>query len=383
MKEIGVALIGGGGFMGRAHSLAWDMASQAEDIGARAVKRVLVDVDPAVAQSAASQLGWAEAATDWRQVLVRDDIDAVDIVTPPQFHVEIALAAMAAGKHVFCEKPVSNDLDEALSLVDAARNAAVVAQVGFNYRHTPAIAYGKQLLDSGRLGRVLEFRGSYLNESAYTGAPDRWRASRARGSSGAVGDIGSHIIDIAQFLVGNITRVSAITRTRIPGESTQWIPGEELGAHPDLTDHTGLWLAEFESGAIGSFSVSQFASGRKNKIEFGLDAEEGAIDFDWNSREEFRVSYVDEPGDHQGFRTIHTNNQHPNSWWRLAGIGVGYLDISAVQFQAFMRSIADGVAVTPSVVEATQVQAVVEAVYESARSGEWVTVRDVAKGLST
>jgi hypothetical protein len=123
--------------------------------------------------------------------------------------------------------------------------------------------------------------------------------------------------------MGDIVRVCALTRTRVPGTSHAWLEGDEIAEHPDLTDHTGFWMAEFASGAVGNFVVSQWASGRKNKIQFGLDAEGGALDFDWNSREEFRVSYVDESADQQGFRTIHTNTEHPNGWWRLAGLGTG------------------------------------------------------------
>jgi predicted dehydrogenase len=353
--------------------MAWGLAPMAHDLPLAVRKAVLVDVNPDLAASSAERLGWESSSDDWRKVLVSDEIDVVDIVTPPQFHADIAMEAMRAGKHVFCEKPLSNRIEEAVELARVAAQTSVVTQVGFNYRQAAPVAFGKQLLDSGRLGRPLEFRGSYLNESGFTGAPDRWRARRSSGGSGATGDIGSHVIDIAQHLLGPITRVSALVRSRTKSDDGWGDEAVRLG-DPDIIDDTSLWIAEFASGAIGSFSVSSFASGRKNRVAFELDAEEGAFEFDWNDREQFRVSYVDDPEDHSGFRVVHTNLKHPNGVWRLAGLGTGYADVSALQFAHFVRAIAGEGPAAPDFADAAQVQLVVEAVYESARTGQWVSV---------
>lgn len=369
MKELKVALIGAG-FMGRAHSLAYSLAPIASELGATIVKQVLVDANPEVADAAARQLGWAEAVTDWRDIVTRDDIDIVDICTPPQFHAEIALAAIEAGKHVFCEKPITNDPDEARALVAAAARAGVVTQVGYNYRHTPAVSFAKKLLDEGRLGTPLQFRGNYTQEVGFWADPNRWRALKATGGSGTVGDIGSHIIDIAEHLFGDIVRVAARARS-FDGEG--WRPDAER-IEGDLIDDAAVWLAEFANGAIGTFSVSQFGVGRKNRIAFEFDASKAAVQFDWNDREVFHVAYVDEPADHRGFRAIHTNDQHPDGWWRLAGLGTGYPEVSTIQFQHFIRAIVDGTPTAPDFERAAHVEDVVAAVYRATQSDTWETV---------
>lgn len=369
MKELKVALIGAG-FMGKAHSLAYAIAPLASELGATLVKQVLVDANPDVAATAARQLGWAESATDWRAIIERDDIDIVDICTPPQFHAEIALAAVKAGKHVFCEKPITNDPSEARAIVAAAEAAGVVTQVGYNYRHTPAVSNAKKLLDEGKLGTPLQFRASYNQEVGFWADPNRWRATKATGGSGTVGDIGSHIIDLAEHLFGDIVRVAA--RARSYGTDGWRSESERIDG--DLIDDAAVWIAEFANGAIGTFSVNQFAVGRKNRVYFEFDATKAAVQFDWNDRETFTVAYVDDPADHRGFRTIHTNDQHPDGWWRLAGIGTGYVDVSAIQFQHFVRAIVDGTPTGPDFARAAHVEDVVAAVYRAAESDSWVDV---------
>ncbi len=373
MRELKVALIGGG-FMGKAHSLAYALAPIASQLGATIRKAVLVDATPELAGRLASELGWESSSTDWRSVVARDDIDIVDICTPPQFHAEVAIAALEAGKHVFCEKPLANDIAEALRMAETAEaHPNLVAQVGFNYRHTPAVSYAKELLDSGRLGVPLEFRASYLQEGAFWADPTRWRATKATGGSGTVGDIGSHIIDAAELLFGDIVRVAARVRSKGMEAGSGWVPEEQrLGA--DLVDDAGVWVAEFANGALGSFTVNQFASGRKNRVYWEFDATKGAVQFNWNQREEFTVSYVDEAADHQGFRTIHTNDQHPDGWWRLAGLGTGYVEVSAIQLQKFVRAILAGRPASPDFRDGSHVQQVVDAVMQAAVSDSWVDV---------
>lgn len=372
MKNLNVAIIGGG-FMGRAHSLAYALAPIADEVGATVTRKVLVDVNAAVAEASAAQLGWDEFATDWREVIARDDIDIVDICTPPQLHQEIALAAIAAGKHVFCEKPITNSSDEGDVMDAAARAAGVITQVGFNYRHTPAITFTKKLLDEGALGVPLQFRASYLQETGFTADPNRWRATKATGGSGTAGDIGSHIVDIGEYLLGDITRVCALLRSKADGVDAGWLDDDKR-VEGDLIDDGGVWIAQFASGAIGTFAASSFASGRKNRVYFELDGSKGATQFDWNRREEFTVSYVDEAADHKGFRTIHTNSEHPDGWWKLAGLGTGYVEVSAIQFQKFVKAILAGREAAPSFTDAVHVQRVIDAVAESAETGGWVDV---------
>jgi len=373
-SNLNVLLIGGG-FMGKAHSLAYATAPIATDLGLSVTRKVLVDNNAEIAVAAAAQLGWEESATDWRAAVTRDDIDIVDICTPPHMHREIAMAAMAAGKHVFCEKPLSNDVAEATEMADAAQAAGVVTQVGFNYRHTPAVVFTKKLLDEGRLGVPLQFRASYLQETGFLATdPNRWRARKSTGGSGAAGDIGSHIIEIAEYLLGDIVSVSALLRSKAPGYGTGWAE-ESVRLGDDLIDDGGVWLARFANGTIGTFACNTFALGRKNRVYFELDVTRAATQFDWNEREEFRVAYNDEEPDHRGFRVIHTGPEHPGGWWKLAGLGTGYVEVSALQFQAFLSAIASGTQTSPSFVEALHVQRVIDAVTRSAEGGQWIDVQ--------
>lgn len=380
MRELRVAIVGGGGFMGKAHSLAYAVAPLAADLGATIRKSVLVDATEEQATRAAASLGWESSATDWRAVVESDDIDIVDIVTPPGPHEEIALAAISAGKHVFCEKPITNDSVSAERMAVMAREAGVVNQVGFNYRHTPAIAFARQAIDEERIGRPLQFRASYLQEVGFYSDPNRWRAKKSTGGSGTVGDIGSHIIDIAQHLFGEIVSVSGQMRAISSDINAGWRSEEErLG--DDLIDDVGMWHARFENGAVGSFVASSYSSGRKNRIAFDLDGSAGSIDFNWNDREEFKISYVDGSEDERGFRTVHTGPAHPDSWWKLAGLGTGYVEVAGIQLQKFVRSIVGGTSADPDFAVAAQVQRVVEAIDNSARRSSWVDVRPEGSGV--
>lgn len=377
MREIKVALIGGGGFMGKAHSLAYSLVGRATPIGAVVTKEVLVDTDEAVAADAAERLGWRSSSTDWREVIQRSDIDIVDIVTPPDLHHEIAVEAAKAGRNVFVEKPITNSLAQADEMAAVAREAGVVSQVGYNYRHTQAIAFLKQLLESGKLGEPLQFRASYLQDGGFFVPDMGWRSYKSRGGSGVTGDLGSHIIDAAEYLCGDIVRVSAMLASR--DRSGVWRSAEERRAQ-DLVDDAGVWLAEFANGAIGTFSASFYAAGRKNRLAFELDATLGSADFDWNRREELRLAYVADEPDHSGFATVILGAaEHPNGWWPFAGLGTGYLEPAVSQLEALVTAIVDGTASHPDFAEAAHVQAVVEAVNRSADTGRWEDVPAVTR----
>jgi predicted dehydrogenase len=337
------------------------------------VKEVLVETDAGVAAEAAERLGWNTSATDWREVVHRDDIDIVDIVTPPDSHHAIALEAARAGRHVFVEKPITNSAAQAAELAEVAAETGVVTQVGFNYRHTQAIAFLKQLLDSGRLGAPLQFRASYLQDGGFFVPDMGWRSYRSRGGSGVTGDLGSHIIDTAEYLCGPIMRVSAVLLSR--DREAAWHP-ENVRRAQDAVDDAGVWLAEFSSGAVGTFSASFYAPGRKNRLAFELDATAGAADFDWNRREELRLAYVDDEADHSGFRTVILGAaEHPNGWWPFAGLGTGYIEPAVTQIESLVTAILHRRSAHPDFAEAAHVQYVVEAIQRSADTGQWADVR--------
>lgn len=374
MNEIRVAIVGGGGFMGYAHSVGWALAPIASNAGTSVRKALMVEADPDRAQAAAQKYGWDGWSSDWREAVTRDDIDVVDIVTPPGSHREIALAAIAAGKHVFVEKPISNNLSDAEEMHQAAAASSVVTQVGFNYRYAPAITFIKRMIDDGTLGRPLAFRGQYLQDNAILGRVlSGWRASKTGGGSGVTGDIGSHIIDLAEYLAGNVTRVNAIARAKDPAADTGWASDEQR-RNEGLLDDAALWMAEFESGAIGSFATTVYASGRKNRLFFELECTNGSVEFDWNHRDEVRLSLVSDPPDQQGLRTVVLNQNHEDVWWPMGGMGSGYFEGTAIQLQRFTRAIADGGRGVPDFTEATHVQRVIDAVLVSADTQAWTEI---------
>lgn len=367
MTELRVALIGGGGFMGYAHSHAYELVTLDTDIAATVRKQVLVDVDADVASRAAARLGWEESATSWAAVLDRPDIDIVDIVTPPDSHEEIALAAMAAGKHVICEKPITNEAGGAVRMWQAAKEAGAVTQVAFNYRHTPALAYVHKLLRDGTLGKPLQLRISYMSEGGFDGGFG-WRDKRSTGGSGMSGDLGSHIIDMAVYLMGDIKRVSGrlVHNGRILHDS-------RLAGNDELDD-AGLFLAEFAAGGLGTFAFGVQTWRNYNHIAFELDATRGAVTFDWNQRDQVNVALASDDTDAAGFRVVHLGTAHPDPWWRLTGLGTGYIEPGVSQLRKFVQAILDKGVAHPNFGEAAHIQQVVDAVVTSSATGAWVDV---------
>jgi len=269
----------GSGFMAKAHSLAYgNQAAYFGDQAPRARKVRLADVTPELARAGADRFGWESSAADWRAVTRADDVDLVSIVTPNDAHHDIAIDAVRHGKHVLCEKPLARTADEAKEMLDEATRAGVKHMVAFNYRKSPALAQARKLIEEGELGQVLAFRGRYLSDLGMTpGAPLAWRYQKARAGSGAIGDIGSHIIDVARFLVGDIERVCAVADTFIHERplstsafDTLWRgqTGEvqELGVVD--VDDAMAFVCRFAGGAPGTIECSRFAAGRGNHLAF-------------------------------------------------------------------------------------------------------------------
>lgn len=360
MDEIRVAIIGGAGFMGKAHSLAWALAAVQSQSPRKIVKQVLVELDAAGAERAANDLGWAESAIDWKSVIDRDDIDIVDIVTPPQTHAAIAQYAIAQGKHVLSEKPLANTTEDVAGLVEAAAAGTVVNQVGFNYRHNAAVQLAKRYLSMGRIGTVLQVRFGYHQDAAFGNMG--WRSYRATGGSGASGDIGSHIVDLANYLIGGITSVTA---------ALQVVP-KDAGDDHDVDD-AGAFLARFETGALGIFSFSQKAWGHNNHIRFEIEGTEGALAFDWNRKDELEVFL--RTSETKGFTTVHVDGSTPGTWFDLNGVGTGYLESTANQMILLISAITEGTPNSPSFAEGAYVQRVIEAVWASDAAGStWTDV---------
>src|ERR1022692_364090 len=255
-------------FMGAAHSQAWRTAPRVFDLPLQPRMVALAGRDAAAVRSAARRHGWMAAETDWHDLISRPDVQLVDICTPGDLHAEIAIAALDAGQHVLCEKPLANTVEEAEAMVAAATMASargVRSMVGFNYRRVPAIALGRQVVADGRIGAVRHVRASYLQDWLVDPSfPLTWRLRREHAGSGALGDLGAHIVDLAQYLTGElIVGVSGATATFVPKRP---IPGGAGATGPVTVDDAVAFTARFESGALASFEATRFATGRKNAL---------------------------------------------------------------------------------------------------------------------
>jgi predicted dehydrogenase len=387
---LGVGMIGYA-FMGAAHSQAWRSAGHFFDLPLRPELNVLCGRDPAATAAAADRLGWADTETDWRRVIERDDVQLIDICTPGDTHAEIAIAALAAGKHVLCEKPLANSVAEAESMVAAARTAsarAVRSMVGFNYRRVPAIALARQLVADGRLGEVRHVRAQYLQDWIVDPQfPLVWRLQAERAGSGALGDIGAHIVDAAQYVIGDqLAGVSGLTETFVKqrplpaassGLSAGTADSDQTGTGPVTVDDAALFIGRFAGGALGSFEATRFATGRKNAMRIEVNGSRGSLAFDFESMNELQVYDADAPADTAGFtRVLVTEPEHPymSAWWPPGHL-IGYEHTFTHEIVDLVMDLAAGKDPVPSFADGLQVQRVLAAVEESAADeSRWRTV---------
>jgi len=380
-REAGALRVGmvGYAFMGAAHSVGWRTAPRVFDLPLRPEMAVIAGRDAQAVAAAADRLGWAETETDWRVLLTRDDIDLIDVCTPGDSHAEIAIAALEAGKHVLCEKPLANTVAEAEAMVAAAEAAAArgqVAMVGFNYRRVPAMALARQWIADGRLGTIRQVRAQYLQDWIIDPEfPLVWRLRKELAGSGALGDIGAHIVDLAQYLIGeNIVGVSGITETFIKQRPVLAAAGAGLAASGGTetgevtVDDAALFTARFAGGAIGSFEATRFATGRKNALRIEVNGSDGSLAFDMEAMNE--LSYYDnaEPATSAGFRRILvTESEHPylSAWWPPGHI-IGYEHSFVHEVRDLVTAIGTGTPVGPTFADGLQVQRVLDAVEHSA-----------------
>lgn len=380
---LGIAMIGHA-FMGAAHSQAWRVAPRFFDLPVRPVMAVVCGRDRARTEAAAARLGWAEVETDWKAVLDRDDVQVVDICTPGDTHAEIAVAALAAGKHVLCEKPLANTVAEAEAMTAAAARAVaegVRAMVGFTYRRVPALSLARDLVAQGRLGRVHHVRAQYLQDWIVDpAAPLSWRLQKEKAGSGALGDIGAHIVDATQFILGDtISEVSGMLETFVSerplASDHSGLSGTAVADRtgPVTVDDAALFLARFAGGALGTFEATRFANGRKNAIRIEINGSAGSLAFDFEDMNVLHYYDGAEDAAVAGFRRIVvTEPQHPyvDAWWP-AGHGLGYEHAFTHQAVDFVRAVAAGTDPAPSFADGLQVQRVLAAVEASAASRSW------------
>lgn len=370
MAEIGVGLVGYK-FMGRAHSNAYRQVGRFFDVDPTPRMAAICGRDEAGVREAADVLGWASYETDYRRLIERDDVGLVDVVTPGNTHHEIVLAALAAGKHVICEKPLANSLAEAKEMLEAARAAGTVNAVCFNYRRAPAVQLARRLIDDGRLGTIRHWRATYLQDFIMDpGFPLIWRLRKELAGSGALGDIGAHIVDLSRFLVGGISEVVGMTETFIKERPLEGSGGERGEV---TVDDAAAFLARFENGAVGTFEATRFAAGRRNKNAFEINGSRGSVAFDLERMNELEVYLVEDEADVQGFRTVNvTEPGHPyaGAWWPPGHI-LGYEHTFVHTMKDLLDGIRSGTGPAPTFEDAYHVQAVLDAVERSAEDGGW------------
>ncbi|WP_218221471.1 Gfo/Idh/MocA family protein [Nesterenkonia sp. Act20] len=373
----------GHGFMGAAHSVGWRQAPAVFDLPLDVEMAVLVGRNAQTVEQSARRWGWSETATDWREVVARGDIDVIDIVTPGDSHAEIAQAALDAGKHVLCEKPLANTVPEAEAMVGSAARAGTHAIAGFTYRRLPATTLIRDMIRNGRIGRVQQVRAAYRQDWLVDpDAPLVWRLQKEHAGSGALGDIGAHIIDMVHYVTGQTvdavtgTLETIVKRRPLPADNKLAAEGrEEWG---DVTvDDAALFTGRLSGGALASFEATRFAAGRKNALTIEVSGTEGALAWDLERLNE--VKFYDRTSDpaSQGFTTIlATEPDHPyvSAWWP-PGHGLGYEHGFVHQAKDLVEAIFTGEPAHSTFVEGLQVQRVLAAVEQSAQhESAWTRV---------
>ncbi|NYF11702.1 putative dehydrogenase [Leifsonia sp. AK011] len=377
-----VAMIGYG-FMGAAHSQGWRVAPRFFDLPAKPQMQLIVGRSSTGVADAAERWGWAETSTDWREAIARDDIDIIDIVTPGDSHAEIAIAALEAGKHVLCEKPLANTVEEAEAMAAAAEKAAakgVYAMLGHTYRRVPAVTFARDLIAAGKIGDIHQIRASYLQDWLIDPeVPLAWRLQKEHAGSGALGDIGAHIIDLTQFVTGLLIEsvsgtIDTIIKQRpIPAENTSGLGGNKAGSEfGEVTvDDIALFTARFEGGKLGTFEATRFSTGRKNALRFEISGSKGALSFDLEDLNSLEFYDATAPAEEQGFtKILVTEPGHPyiSAWWP-AGHMLGYEHAFSHQVKDLIEAIAADVQPTPTFADGLKVQKVLAAVEASSAHG--------------
>jgi predicted dehydrogenase len=385
---LGVGMVGYA-FMGAAHSQAWRTVGRVFDLPLDVRMAVLCGRNREGATAAAAKLGWDSVETDWKAMLARDDVHLVDICTPGSSHADIATAALEAGKHVLCEKPLANTVPEARAMVEAARSAAaagVRAMVGFNYRRVPAVTLARQYVSDGRIGTVRHVRAQYLQDWIVDPEfPLVWRLRAEEAGSGALGDIGAHVVDLTQFVTGQrLIGVNAMLETFVkqrplPSASSGLSAsgGTEVG---DVTvDDAAVFFGRLDRGALASYEATRFATGRKNSIRVEVNGSAGSLAFDLERLNE--LEFYDGTGDPagEGFRRILvTEPTHPYlaAWWP-PGHTLGWADTFTHEVKDLVEAVATGTDPLPSFEDGLQVQLVLDAVQRSAADrGCWTEVEE-------
>ena len=384
MKTVNIGLVGTG-FMGKGHAMAYRLLpSVFNPPPAQPRLRVLGDVNPDLAERGARDFGFEEWVTGWEAVVAHPEVDVVDITAPNHLHKAIAIAAAEAGKHVYCEKPLALTAGDAREMLAAAERAGVKTLVGFNYLKNPAALAAKRMIEAGELGEIYHFHGAFQQDVlADPDQPFSWRFERAIAGSGALGDLGAHVIAMAQFLVGDFARVCGLARTFIrerpvasgaygyDGQADRDAP-KRVVENEDAVEV----LVDFANGATGTITASRVATGRKVFLSYEVVGSKGTLTFVHERMNEFQVYFADDPGDRAGFRTVLVGPDHPyyKAFWPVAGCGLGFGDMKVIEVYELLDGIANAAPLYPDFRAGWQVSLAIDAILRSTEEAGWVAV---------
>lgn len=376
-KKLNVGLIGYG-FMGRAHSNAYLKVNRFFDVDYQPVLKAVCARKAEKAKPFAENWGWESVETDWRHLIDRKDIDAIDICSPNNTHKDIAIAAAQAGKIVLCEKPLAMNADEGRAMTEAVEKAGVPNMVWFNYRRVPAISLAKQLIDEGRIGKVFHYRAKYLqdwtiNPNVPQGGATLWRLDIDVAGSGVTGDLLAHSIDTAIWLIGGVDKMTAMTETFIKERPLQDDPKK---TKPVGIDDACAFLARFKNGALATFESTRYARGRKNQNTFEVNGELGSLYFDLEDAHQLQYYNHKDDSHVVGWRTILvTDSDHPymKHWW-VPGCVIGYEHTFINALADFLEGLGTKNPARPNFRDALETQVVCDTVLKSAKTGVWEKV---------
>ncbi len=375
-KTLNIGMIGYG-FMGRAHSNAYSKVNHFFDLEYKPVLKAACARNEERVKAFADQWGYESTETDWRVLIERDDIDAIDICTPNDLHKDIAIAAAAAGKMILCEKPLARNPEEGAEMCKAVEDAGVMNTVWYNYRRLPAVTLAKNIVDEGRLGKIFHYRANFLQdwtiaEDLPQGGEALWRLDINAAGSGVTGDLLAHCIDTAMWINGPIKSVTAMTETFVK-ERMHNLTGkvEAVGI-----DDACAFLARFANGSLAIFESTRYARGHKALYTFEINGENASIF--WDLHDLHRLKYFDHRDDSvvRGWRNIHVSDSdqpYLEHWW-VPGLQIGYEHSFVHQVADFLEGVAKGEPVSPTFQEAQETGKVCAAILESAKSGQWVEI---------
>ncbi len=372
--KLGVGLIGSG-FMGRSHALAFRSVGTVFALDLQPELELLADLDEDTARRAASALGFKRATGDWQALIADPAVDLVAITAPTHLHREMVLAAVAANKPVYCEKPLAGTLAHAREMTAAAEAAGVAALVGFNYLKNPIAQVAREMIAGGEIGAVVGMRGIHAEDyMSDPDAPVTWRHDPVGG--GVIADLGSHIISLARYLLGDIAEVSATLRTVHPSRPVALGAAERREI---TTDDEAHMLVRFAGGAEGTLSASWVATGRKMQLAFEITGTRGSLAFTQERFNELMFYRAGQQPGRDGFTTITSGPDHPDyaPFCPAPGHQLGFNDMKVIEVKALLQALAAGTTPQPGFAEATEIQQVVEAARLSGREGRWVAVEEV------